>query len=234
VAQPESTRPADSAGVESLGSELLNDLAPNAFDPPSARETQQPKHSTNPPNAAEFRSPRFDDLGSDVGAPSGPLALAGIQQGMQQAASLLNSGESAADVPTLQKSGKAQSQVIAQLDQLIAELSKQCKSGNGKPAGAPPSASQQLQNNPADSTNAAARAKSAAKDSTTRLGEVDAQPAKASDLETSVERLWGHLPERSRQQMLQSFSEEFLPQYELEIEQYYRRLSEDTDAPQQE
>jgi hypothetical protein len=39
--------------------------------------------------------------------------------------------------------------------------------------------------------------------------------------------LWGHLPERQREQMLQSFSDEFLPKYELEIEQYYRRLSED-------
>jgi hypothetical protein len=28
---------------------------------------------------------------------------------------------------------------------------------------------------------------------------------------------------------MQSFSEEFLPQYELEIEQYYRRLSEENN-----
>ena len=42
-----------------------------------------------------------------------------------------------------------------------------------------------------------------------------------------VKALWGHLPERSREQMLQSFSDEFLPKYELEIEQYYRRLSEE-------
>ena len=42
-----------------------------------------------------------------------------------------------------------------------------------------------------------------------------------------VKDLWGHLPERSREQMLQSFSDEFLPKYELEIEQYYRRLSEE-------
>jgi hypothetical protein len=28
--------------------------------------------------------------------------------------------------------------------------------------------------------------------------------------------------------MLQSFSDDFLPKYELEIEQYYRRLSEES------
>ena len=42
-----------------------------------------------------------------------------------------------------------------------------------------------------------------------------------------VKALWGNLPERDRQQMVQSFSDEFLPKYELEIEQYYRRLSEE-------
>ena len=42
-----------------------------------------------------------------------------------------------------------------------------------------------------------------------------------------VKALWGQLPERSREQMLQSFSNELLPKYELEIEQYYRRWSEE-------
>ncbi len=46
-------------------------------------------------------------------------------------------------------------------------------------------------------------------------------------LNEMVKALWGQLPERSREQMLQSFSDEFLPKYELEIEQYYRRLSEE-------
>ena len=46
-----------------------------------------------------------------------------------------------------------------------------------------------------------------------------------------MKELWGHLPERSREQLLQSFSEEFLPKYEREIQQYYQRLSEDQDNP---
>jgi hypothetical protein len=46
------------------------------------------------------------------------------------------------------------------------------------------------------------------------------------DVNELAKGLWGHLPERSRDEMLQSFSDEFLPKYELEIEAYYRRLSE--------
>jgi hypothetical protein len=42
-----------------------------------------------------------------------------------------------------------------------------------------------------------------------------------------IKQLWGHLPEREREQMLQSFSGEFLPKYELELEKYYRKLAEE-------
>ena len=42
-----------------------------------------------------------------------------------------------------------------------------------------------------------------------------------------VGRLWGHLPDRMRQQLQSSFSEQFLPQYERLIEEYYKRLAEE-------
>jgi len=38
---------------------------------------------------------------------------------------------------------------------------------------------------------------------------------------------WGHLPAHAREQMLQNSPEQFLPQYELMIERYYRRLAEE-------
>ena len=41
-----------------------------------------------------------------------------------------------------------------------------------------------------------------------------------------MKRLWGELPERQREQMMQMPLEEFLPEYELMIEDYFRRLSE--------
>ncbi|KKK95447.1 hypothetical protein LCGC14_2672730, partial [marine sediment metagenome] len=44
-----------------------------------------------------------------------------------------------------------------------------------------------------------------------------------------MKKLWGELPQRDREQMLQSPPEEFLPKYELLIEQYFRRLTEGND-----
>jgi hypothetical protein len=43
-----------------------------------------------------------------------------------------------------------------------------------------------------------------------------------------VRRVWGDLPERQRREILQlQPPEEFLPQYEVQIEAYFRRLAED-------
>jgi hypothetical protein len=46
-----------------------------------------------------------------------------------------------------------------------------------------------------------------------------------------LRRVWGDLPERERDEMLQlQPPEEFLPKYELLIEAYFRRLAEGKEA----
>lgn len=49
------------------------------------------------------------------------------------------------------------------------------------------------------------------------------------DLATSV---WGHLPTRQRDRMQSRFSEQFLPQYEQLVRQYYERLATESAPPQ--
>jgi hypothetical protein len=39
-----------------------------------------------------------------------------------------------------------------------------------------------------------------------------------------LKNVWGELPPRLRQQMLQSSMEQFLPKYELLIEEYFKTL----------
>lgn len=55
----------------------------------------------------------------------------------------------------------------------------------------------------------------------------DAAPLDAADRAALVRRVWGDLPERQRNEILQlQPPEEFLPKYELQIEAYFKRLSE--------
>lgn len=51
------------------------------------------------------------------------------------------------------------------------------------------------------------------------------------EMRSLLKSLWGELPERQREQMLQLPVEEFLPKYELLIEQYFKRLSEQQPQP---
>jgi hypothetical protein len=210
---------ADPGGIESLGRELLDDLTPEIL-----RRQEMPAQNPHAPN------PRFGDLGEDIGGSSGPLSLARVRQRMREAESLLAGQQTVSGDDTLQQAASTQQEVVKQLDQLIAELSKQCQGGQCQPSDQPPKPSQRSQSKPGKTGRSAGRGQTAARDSNARLDQTSSQPADKPDRETLAKELWGHLPERSREQMLQSFSGEFLPKYELEIEQYYRRLSEDADA----
>ena len=209
-----------SAGSESLGNQLLDDLAPLA---PAKSPEKIPLQQSQP----------ADDLGEDIGQPSGQLPLVRARQGMQQAEMLLNPPLAATNSQALKQANAVQQQVVKHLDELIAELSKQCQAcrqGGQQSQSSQSQASQQQQAGQSSAT--AARGTTAAQDSTTRLGQSTGQPTanEKTDIDSLMKALWGHLPERNREQMLQSFSHEFLPKYELEIEDYYRRLSEEQSS----
>ena len=216
---------------ESLGSQLLNDLP--TLSPKPWSTTSKQATTSQPPTPQPSSSipvPQFDDLGEDIGQPSGPLPLVRARQGMQRASSLLAASAKASDSRPVQQAGAVQKQVVAQLDELIAQLSKQCQGGQCQQPGQAQQQSQRSQPKPSQSSKAASRGKSPARDSSDPLNRASAQPADKGEIDSLVKDLWGHLPQRSREQMLQSFSTEFLPKYELEIEQYYRRLSEEPES----
>jgi hypothetical protein len=213
------TDSSEPSGIESLGRELLDDLNPDLL-PPNA-----------PPNDGQrIQPPEFSNLGEDIGQPLGPLSLARVRQTMQQAKSLLGTSNTAPNAVTITQAGAAQQQVVDQLDKLIAELSKQCQGGQCQPSAQAPKPSERSQAKPGKPASAAGRGQTAARESSDRLDRSTAQPVEKADIEAIMKDLWGHLPAREREQMMQSFSEEFLPKYQLEIEQYYRRLSEENES----
>ena len=115
---------------------------------------------------------------------------------------------------------------MAELDRLIDELSKQCRSccsrqgSCDKPGGTKPSSAAAAK---------LGKCTTPAQDSKDRLDRARAEPVEAVDIPELLKNVWGHLPERVREQMLQLHSDGFLPQYELELEKYYLRLSEEGD-----
>jgi hypothetical protein len=225
--------PRNAAGNESLGNELLEGLGAGAMttnpaSPPDSHTKPEAPGVELPPELRLRQPVRFDDLGlglgtegEDLGAPSGPLPLVRARQNMEQASALLTQQAKFADVRT------AQDRVVAHLDELINGLCKQCQ-GGGNPNPNPQQASQQPKPKPAGGARPglSAIAPRGASEEPQPPREARTERAEREEL---VKRLWGHLPERAREQMLQSYSGEFLPEYELELEKYYRRLAEEPE-----
>jgi hypothetical protein len=210
------TGPPDADGTESLGSRLMDGL-PVGADLPAADPGSHRRDAT-PPTAPTGR----EDESEDIGGPSGPLPLVRAQYGMRTAQALLTKANE------VDRAGRVQEEVVSELDALIAELSKQCRSCAAcQKSGQKPG---ECRRSPAGAAQIKPGHGSApARDSNDRLNRSDAQAVDAADVESLLKRLWGHLPERVREQMLQSYSDGFLPKYELEIEKYYRRLAEEQD-----
>jgi hypothetical protein len=212
------------SGVESIGGRLLDDLSPNATP---LRPVQKAQTTKEIEDSLKASTPL---RGFGASANPASQSLAPVQSGMQQAQSLLTQPGTGGKPGEAQLASPVQQQIVSDLDKLIADLSKQCQCCNGQCQGGqcnkPPKPGQK------PGKPGAASGRTAARDSTDRLNSSSAKPVDKGEVNEMVKALWGHLPERSREQMLQSFSDEFLPKYELEIEQYYRRLSEEQGETQ--
>jgi hypothetical protein len=213
------------SGVESLGGRLLDDLSPDAAQPSvPPRPLQKDRGTKEIEDSLKASTPL---RGFGAGANPAAQSLARVQNSMQRVQSMLTQTDAGANTDAAKLASPVQHEILSDLDKLIADLSKKCQCCNGQCQGGqcnqPPKPGQ----NPGKPGAAAGSGRTAARDSTDRLDRSTAKPVDKGEVNEMVKALWGHLPERSREQMLQSFSDEFLPKYEIEIEQYYRRLSEE-------
>jgi hypothetical protein len=124
---------------------------------------------------------------------------------------------------TSERTQQIQEQIVADMEALIEQLQKKCSGGQcnndgpkqpGKPSSGNKAGSGENQgsNQPA-------------KDSTDRVGKSEEELADLERLERMLKSVWGHLPPKVREQMQNGTQEEFLPQYQELIEEYYKRLA---------
>ena len=232
------------AGVEaqqprSLDDQLLEDLGADPLD--------------------EFDRELFrpDDKQGRAGAPSGKAAgdlpgrlrrelgaaadaedenpLLEVARQMREAEGLIAQNDSGSTTRNLQQ------QIVADLEELIRQARKRC--GQCKPGGKPGSkpGNKQGQKVKSDAPAGPPRPKSGSgggkQPGPTVAGKHDTpdpspSPVRRVDvgqMQEVIKALWGQLPQRERERMTQSPPEEFLPKYELMIEEYYRRLSEEKE-----
>ena len=196
------------ANPPSLDDLLLKGLGPVSRTRPAA------KGSTPAPSVGAARRPPM----TPNNPPRRTGALASIGRNMRHVQQRLSKNDLSTDTLAVEQ------QIVADLDQLIAQLQKQCcqsaaqqaaaksRPGNSDKAKPKPNAKpgHQAARNNLGSTGAGA-------DATTRDGV--ARPGTG--------RVWGQLPARFRRQVENINHIEFLPKYRKLIEDYYRRLAEE-------
>jgi len=120
-----------------------------------------------------------------------------------------------------------QRQIVADLDELIRQAQKRCQQGK---SGGKLSQQDSSGGPPKQDTEATKPSEKSASTGPQRKDNGQQRKLDKQQMRTLVEQLWDvALPLQQRNELRQSPFDEFLPKYELLIEQYYRRLLEAKD-----
>jgi hypothetical protein len=122
-----------------------------------------------------------------------------------------------------------QKKIIADLDALIEQAKKSCNC-----SGDCPNPKQSSARTPSGSAAKKPGQKPGNKPGNQAAKQISQRPPDkttvkpdAAEMRNLIKDLWGELPPNVREQMLQNPTEQFVPQYESMIEEYYRRLSQE-------
>lgn len=212
-------------GGSSLDDELLQGLT-DPIDPLDAGPaSSQPSPQTGAPRQLidDLTDQLLRELGSAADSETDDPLLS-IARRMRDVESHLARGDGGEPLR------ENQEQIIRDLNELIKQASKKCQGGSCSKPGSAQQASRQKASQPKPGSTGGKASEKPASESTARTGPAKPSPpaeTQVADMREILKRLWGELPDRSREQVLQSPVEEFLPRYELLIEEYFRRLAED-------
>jgi hypothetical protein len=210
--------PLDDALLKDLDNELLEgagDLKGGDKPRPAAPAPEKPP--------ANRKADGGEAEGEDIGAPGhdeDPLMR--ISEAMRSAENLIPKQVKRATAEQVQR------RIVQDLAALIEQAEKQHaqQASSSKQSKSQKTAKRQMVQQP-KSGRSGKDSNKPAKDSTDRLSKADATEPDPQLRRDLLKDVWGHLPAHAREQMLQNAPEQFLPQYELMIERYYKRLAEE-------
>jgi hypothetical protein len=195
---------------------------PHAIDQQLFDDLKSPSPVRTP--ASSDRSKQKENAGEDLGKPSenrSPFAEIGSQ--MRQVELRLRQRDVSSATRQLQ------TDILARLTQLLEDEERQQMSANRTRAGNQKSDSTGQGNEKASAEDPGGSQRNGAKPRPNAI-------TPDSNIQNQwTEKIWGVLPDRVQQRMQALGNEEFLPQFEQVIQQYYERLAERnarrSDAP---
>lgn len=224
VPPPDETPPAkQSSDPSSLDDALLKGLDNELLE--GAREMRKPSQPK------EGGKPKATDPDSEAIDDTQPIEaddpLVHISQEMRQVEEYLQQAARRGHAEQLQR------RIVDDLARLIdqAEQQKSQNASSSKQQKSKSTQERKGQQQPKQAQGKSGKdSNKPAEDSSNRLGKAEAARPDPELFKRMLKDTWGHLPARDREQMLQTTPDKFLPQYELLIEKYYRRLAEEPES----
>jgi len=213
--------------LEDLDSDLLEGLGdlPGLEGGDGSQEPQDDAgHSTGD------GQPAAEDAGSDDAGGRAVSPLIRISEQMRKAESRISSDD------TSEKTQQIQKDILQELAVIIEQMKQQQKQQQQQQAAN--QKKQQQQKKPGEKPQNGGKPQGSssdepsskpARDSTEDVRKPEDIEAENRELEAMLKEVWGHLPDRVRQQMMNATVEQLLPKYQKLIEEYYKRLAEDRD-----
>lgn len=226
---------AQSKATPSLDEELMKQLQSDPLDDVDGKPSgpDQAKPAAKNDSTREKTPPKEEgtDLKRKLTAELGAAAVAEDDDPLLTVARRMHEVESRiAQAQSGAQTQQAQKQIVADLEGLIQEARKSCAGSTAASSGSQATGPREKvpQPSPKPGTaqgkpDAKPARNSTAKPGTSKGTKPDVQAVRAM----IQQQLWGSLPERERQQLLQLPMEEFLPKYEQLIIEYFRRLTQE-------
>jgi hypothetical protein len=203
--------------AKGLDDQLLRDLdgaeAKTAGEPDPLADRQEPSPSGDGPQVKPVDPfAQGDELQS---GPAGEVFRA-IEKRM------LNVQQRLSEMDTSSATQEIQRRIVVELDAVIQQLQQQMESQNSRSRQTDASSQQGQPTGKDGGETGDRRLPGTSEQTPADSGEL----AETEAMRQALDRFWGHLPERVRQQVQNLNSVEFLPEYQKLIEDYYRRMAE--------
>jgi hypothetical protein len=210
-AQKKTSGSLDDEVLKGLGLDpALDDLAPGGSD---KKEEKKPQ----PDNELDKQLLEGLSEGEDIGAPGDPLVRIGRR--MRQAGDLIGQNRSDEPTQTLQK------RILEDIEKLIKQARQQQQQQQQNSSSQQQSRREMVrQSQPSKSQSQ--QQTQPGQQSTERMGKNDVRRPDPGQVNDMIKSIWGQLPGRAREEMLWNADDEFLPKYELLIEEYFKSLVE--------
>jgi hypothetical protein len=187
---------------------------PKATSEKSSVEKQLFDDLNSPAEQSPSRNKRSPakEPGEDIGSPSrSDSPLAEIGQQMRQVETRLRQRDTSATTRQLQ------AQILERLTKLLQSQQSQTSQSTSSTSKA---------RTPSDGDGGSGGKAGTQSGNESGTGTQNQSVVNSESIVKSADQIWGVLPERVQQRMQAAANEEFLPQYQQRIQQYYERLAE--------